>query len=183
MKEKYIDKYADYRRVYFEDEIYAQIYISGEASKYSVSNRGNVINNKTGKFIKPHYDGKYYTVRLTHHGKTKSYKLHRLVAKYFIPNNDESKNQVNHKNGLKCDNCFDNLEYTTGSENMIHSVLNGLKPKTVVLKLETVHEICRLIALNKFTASEIADIVGCSKYNVKNIKSKAAWSYISNQYF
>jgi len=183
MKDKYIDKNKDSKRVYFGEEKFKRIYINGEKSKYKISNWGKVINTKTDKEIKLHYDGKYYTVRLTHNGKTKGFKIHRLVAEYFIPNSDQDKTQVNHIDGRKWNNCYDNLEWTTPSENMIHSVMNNLKSKTVVLSIDDVHKICKLIATGKYKSTEIADKVGCSKYNVKNIKNKIAWRHISDQYF
>jgi hypothetical protein len=182
MKDKYIDKNKNSKRVYFGEEKYKRIYINGEKSKYKVSNWGKVINTKTNKFITPHFDGKYYTARLTHNKKTKGYKIHRLVAEYFIPN-PENKSQVNHINGRKWDNCVDNLEWVTESENMIHSVIHNLKPKTVVLSIVQVRRICELIAEGKYTSTEIAKKVGCSKYNVKNIKNKVNWKHISKDYF
>jgi len=62
----------------------------------------------------------YPQVVLTKDKKTKTIKVHRLVALAFIPN-PESKPQVNHKNGIKTDNRIENLEWCTNSENQLHS--------------------------------------------------------------
>jgi len=52
--------------------------------------------------------------------KRKTYKIHQLVAKTFI-SNPNNKPQINHKNGIKSDNCVLNLEWCTASENAIHT--------------------------------------------------------------
>ena len=57
---------------------------------YYISNLGNVISTKKGKIKKlkpwttPNSD--YYTVTLCNNGNYKKQDIHRLVAKYFVPN-------------------------------------------------------------------------------------------------
>lgn len=84
-------------------------------NNYSISNIGNVRNNKTGRILKPHIkENGYMQVQLGR--KTIPQYIHRLVAIAFIPN-IENKPQVNHKNGNKQDNRIENLEWVTAREN------------------------------------------------------------------
>ncbi len=46
--------------------------------------------------------------------------VHCIVAEIFIPN-PLGKPQVNHKDGVKTNNCLNNLEWMTNAENMQHS--------------------------------------------------------------
>lgn len=70
----------------------------------------------------------YIPVSFTKNGKRKTFKVHRLVAKTFIDNND-NKPCVNHINGVKHDNVLSNLEWVTYKENFSHALNMGLRKK------------------------------------------------------
>lgn len=47
--------------------------------------------------------------------------VHIMVAEAFLGPRPTSKHQVNHKDGKRLNNCVDNLEWVTPSENMQHA--------------------------------------------------------------
>lgn len=96
--------------------------VNGFDGKYSISDTGIVLNNKTGKFLKLNVNADGYCQVNLYFGKAKykTFRVHRLVAFYFI-NNPENKPTVNHKNGVRNDNRKDNLEWATISEQQYHS--------------------------------------------------------------
>jgi hypothetical protein len=84
---------------------------------YSVSNYGNVKNNKTGKNFKLCLDTNgYYKVDLYKNGDYRRIVVHRLVAMAFIPN-PENKPQVDHIDNIRTNNNVNNLRWVSNSEN------------------------------------------------------------------
>ena len=104
--------------------------IEGYEGFYEVSDAGQVrrVGKATGavqgRIRKTHISNSgYESVGLSKENVVTTLRVHRLVAKAFLPNRKE---QVNHINGDKTDNRVENLEWATQSENMRHAVATGL---------------------------------------------------------
>ena len=92
--------------------------IDGYAGLYQISNFGNLksIKNGNNKLIKLQKYQRYYRNNLWKNGAYKTFSIHRLVAKAFIPNPDNLP-EVNHKDEDKTNNNVANLEWCTKSHN------------------------------------------------------------------
>lgn len=176
-----------------EKEIW--IDIQGYEGLYQISNIGRVkslerlskFNNSVGlkkeKILKPFKDSKgYYRIKLSKNAIESTKKIHRLVAFAFL-DNLENKPEVNHINGIKDDNRFDNLEWVTSSENTIHALNNNLKISqkgsehgNSKLNEEKVLEI-KKIGRSK-SLKEIAQIYGVDKSLISLILLNKAWKHV-----
>lgn len=93
-------------------------------SRYDITKEGIITNINSGRVLNPiiNSNGYAYVGLRTDDNTYKNMYMHRLVALAYIPNPD-NKPQVNHIDGNKLNNHISNLEWVTGSENVLHNYL------------------------------------------------------------
>jgi len=171
--------------------------IKGFEGLYEISDQGRVKSLGKGKSTNPNNciarglklkttTNGYINCKLLNKGKAHHLLVHRLVALHFIDNPDKKK-EVNHKDGDKTNNCIENLEWVTSSENQKHAYLLGLQKirsganspfsKPIEQRTTTgdlvkiwgsIKEACRELGFNS------VGIIGCCK---KKKKYKTAYGY------
>ena len=102
--------------------------IEGYDNKYFISNFGRVKSKakKEDIILRTQLTNKGYVWVGIHYKGEKRYDVHRLVAKYFV-DNPNNYPEVNHLDGKKENNCYDNLEWCTRSQNNLHAFRTGLR--------------------------------------------------------
>ena len=184
MKKAYIEKarinkHGKENYILQDKEIWKPI--KGYEGLYEVSNLGRVKSlvgwngrkhikrEKMLKLCKTRSKGDYYKyiVNLSKNGNRKICRVHRLVAKAFIPN-PSNKPQVNHKDGSPLNNKAENLEWCTDRENKIHAIETGLRN---VFHIEQ-EELEKLYIKDKMTLNEIAEKLNVSRVPIEKCLNK-----------
>lgn len=154
--------------------------------RYFINKNGELFTNFGKKQMKDSLKNGYVKNELIHkNGKSKQYFRHRLVMMCFAPNQKAKDLQVNHKDGNKTNNCFDNLEWCTNKENQLHAIKLGLKvgmkgqnnPANKLLQSQVIDIINDL--LNHVPYSILCKKYNCSKSTISAIKNKRNWKYLT----
>ncbi len=129
--------------------------IKGYENLYQASTDGEIYSIISKRILKQFYrgsrpDNKYLVVELHKNKEGKTTSVHRIIAETFIPNPNNLP-CVNHKDGNKYNNCVDNLEWCTYSENNYHACRTGLKNIPRGTKSKN----------SKLSYDEVADIKKC----------------------
>jgi hypothetical protein len=105
--------------------------------------------------------------------------VHRLVAAAFLPRS-LCDTEVNHKDGIKCHNKFDNLEWCTPRENVRHAHKMGLMKRSarVLLTERDIPEIYRL-HLSGMSNGAIGKIYGVHNATISSIVTRRTWADVT----
>lgn len=105
-------------------------YIKGYENIYQISNFGRIFSFYKDKILKLsiNKDGYYQTVLYKTGEKPKHKLVHILVGLHYI-GNPNNKPEINHKDCIKTNNVYSNLEWCDRQENMNHAKLNNLIKK------------------------------------------------------
>lgn len=104
-------------------------------------------------------------------------------------NNPLCKPEINHKDGSnKSNNCIENLEWVTTSENQQHAIANklyqtarGEKSGQSKLKESQVREIHRMYSSGEYTQQDIADLFKIQNSQVSRIITGVRWKHIYDE--
>lgn len=121
----------------------------------------------------------YCEIKLCKCNRLKCFRVHRLVGIHFIVN-PFNKPQINHKKGVKTDNRFHQIEWSTSSENLFHAFKNGLQRQdgehhaTKKLNWDKVNEIRRLY-MSGVPSPELAKKYEVHVGHIRNICYNIFW--------
>lgn len=152
--------------------------------KYEVSNYGNVRHKIKKKNLTGGLDTKGYrqVCLRDENDKQKTPKVHKLVARAFIPNPD-NKPQVNHKDSDRTNAHVDNLEWVTNGENQKHAFDTGFQdnygekhPRTNLSEQDIID-----IFLSKEKQVTLANRYGVHKSTISSIKHQRNFKQITDR--
>jgi hypothetical protein len=127
----------------------------------------------------------YPSVSLCHNCKRKTFDIHVLLAKTFMPNPCNLP-EVNHIDGNKLNYSLSNLEWISDGGNLQHAYDNGLKPRPLGeknVKAKVTSKLVMEIFETKMSCRAIARKYGLNKTLVENIKSGRTWSHVTGKKF
>lgn len=163
---------------------------------YQVSNKGRIKStvHKKELILSPRkeWNGRLF-VNLYKNKKMKSVKIHRLVAKAFIPN-PENFTQINHKDENPVNNNVENLEWCDAKYNMTYNNLQSrqhLLQKRKIGAFDKNFKLLKMfmsatdaanylvsVKLSKNFKSCIGNICYCAKRELNSIHYGFIWRYL-----
>lgn len=166
-------------------------------TKYLVTSDGKIYSKSCKRYLKPYKNRAGYLI-IDLHGdnydknkdhdsytrkrisKRKKFRVHRLVAKYFIHNeNPELYVEINHKNKDRTDNRVENLEWVTGKQNLQHAhnkkIEQYSKDGTLICVYNSMKE------AGKNTGINHKNISSCVRKGWKHTAGGFKWKYQSGK--
>ena len=125
---------------------------------------------------------RYVCATLSKEGVPRTFDIHRLVAKAFIPNPDNLP-EVDHKDNNKHNNRVDNLQWISRLGNAQKAVASGLQPRgdrcsNAVATEEIVLKIRKLYATTVPSQLKLEKMFGISRGAIWYIVNRKTWRHI-----
>ena len=165
-----------------------QIIRNGVKTQYFLFSNGDLYNANTHLISSGSLSNGYIRFQLNIDGEIVSYAKHRLLAEYFLENDDpEHKTVVHHKDGCPRNNKLENLEWTTQKENCNKRVNpNEHKITEILTEEELAKEEWRKIPDANYEVSNMGRIKNLgSGYITFGSRNKNSgyirWTYINNE--
>lgn len=145
---------------------------------------GVVIRNN-GAVAKQSCSRGYMVIGVTINGRKTTVSVHRLVAMEYCDGYSAGM-QVNHKNGIKHDNRYENLEWVTPTQNMKHAFSAGLAnssgERNTMAKLDN-KKVAQIRAMAKAgdSTSKISSMFGVHSATIRNVVTGKTWQREQNE--
>lgn len=141
-------------------------------SCYQISSKGRVksLKGKEERIIsqKTKKNGYKEVCLINDLKKRKCLYVHRIVCSVFL--GDLQNLNVNHIDGIKSNNCLDNLEVCTYSENMLHAYKLGLRKPNKLYRFNEDHiKRINLFRSQGFTQKQLSIIFNCNIKTIRNV--------------
>lgn len=152
-----------------------------EFENYLVSNKGRIMNGKTGRILRPASDRYgYEKVNLYNNGKSKPLRVHRLVAQAFIDNPNDHET-INHIDENKHNNCVENLEWMSVGDNIRYSQAKpveqyDLESGRLICTYSSLSDCCKMTGFDQSAISRACRGMYKRAYNY-------IWKYADNNVF
>lgn len=155
--------------------------------KYKIDEDGNIFSTIRNKYLKPDLSGDGYPrYTLSNNSITKRIFAHRIVADLYVPN-PENKSFVNHKDGNKQNNNYNNLEWVTTSENNHHAYAIGLKTQNGEANHRHKYKECTIDVMHKLkkfglSIDEISVHMQIDKAYIRRVLNGNRWRHVWIKY-
>jgi len=141
---------------------------------YLITSSGKIIR-ANGEYRKTSVARGYEVTTLWKNNKSYPRSISRLVAQHFI-DNPLNKAEVNHIDGNKLNNDVSNLEWCTRSENLLHSIRIGIRPKPLGNRKLTQKQVDKIRTLiGTKTHEALAKDFGVKYSTIAHIKRNSRW--------
>ena len=169
----------------FEEEDWQRFYIKGIKTRYLISSYGRVFDTKQKLFVRTHLDPKgYYKCSIIVTKKTYLHMfVHRMVALTYVYNpKPDLYDTVDHIDGVKTNNHWNNLRWCTKGMNSKYAIEMGLIDLNKFGDESPNHvyngkQVDKAISMmnGEYTYSDIAEATGIDIGSVIAIKRKESW--------